>query len=93
MSELVEVPKATLPFYKYEKDGLVYYEFDATQCTTPEPMVNAMAGLQMLRDKNDRLVGLFFHKPIPLLGRVEGYFAYDVEETKEGDVRITFRIG
>ena len=44
----------------YEKDDLVFYEFDATQCQPPEPMVNTIHGLKMLKSEKDRLVGIFF---------------------------------
>jgi len=89
--ELVEVPRATLDFYRYEEDGLVFYEFDASECSTPEPMVNAMAGLAMLQNDNERLVGKFFHKPNPLLDRISEYFSYESDELESGDVRIVFK--
>jgi len=89
--ELVKIPRATLDFYTYEEDGLNYYEFDASECSTPEPMVNAMAGLSMLQNKNDRLVGKFFHKPMPLLNRISEYFTYETHELESGDFRIVFK--
>ena len=87
----ISVPKATLDFYVYEKDGLRFYEFDATSVSAPEPMINAFAGLAMLKRKNDRLVGRFFHKPLPLLQRISNYFDWEEEEMENGDVRLTFR--
>ncbi len=89
--ELVEVPRTTLEFYKYEEDGLIYYEFDATQCQPPEPMVNAMNGLGMLQDENDRLVGIFFHEPTPLLERVSASFDYESQKQTSGDFKIIFK--
>ncbi len=89
--ELVKIPRATLDFYRYEEDGLVFYEFDATECTTPEPMVNAMAGLGMLQNDNERLIGIFFHKPMPLLERISEYFSYEAYELESGDFRIVFK--
>ena len=89
---LIEVPRATLDFYKYEEDGLTYYEFNATQCQPPEPMINAMVGLSLLKSKNDRLVGIFFHEPFPLYDRVPLSISHEAKETQNGDFRITFKI-
>jgi len=89
--ELVEVPRTTLEFYKYEEDGLVFYEFNATACQPPEPMVNAMNGLGMLQNENDRLVGIFFHEPSPLLDKVSATFSYESQEQENGDFKIIFK--
>ena len=89
--ELIEVPRATLDFYKYEKDGLIFYEFDATHSSAPEPMMNAMLGLEMIKNENERLIGFFFHQPMPLLQRVEAYFSYKATELENGDFSIVFQ--
>lgn len=89
--ELIEVPRTTLDFYKYEEDGLVFYEFDATQCQPPEPMVNAMNGLSLLKTDKDRLVGLFFHEPTPLLDKIPSELTYESIEQGNGDYKIVFK--
>ncbi|OHE16563.1 MAG: hypothetical protein A2540_02945 [Sulfurimonas sp. RIFOXYD2_FULL_37_8] len=89
---LIEVPRATLNFYKYEEDGLTYYEFNATECQPPEPMINAIVGLSLLKSKNERLVGIFFHEPFPLYDRVPLSIAHEAIELDGGDFRITFKI-
>ena len=89
--ELVDIPRTTLDFYRYEENGLVMYEFDATACTPPEPMVNAIVGLNMLKDENDRLIGLFFHEPFPLYERISSDFSYESQELESGDFKITFK--
>lgn len=89
--ELVEVPRATLDFYKYEDNGLTYYEFDATKCSPPEPMVNAMNALSLLKSENDRVVGIFFHEPAPLYEKIESSFDYEAVELDSGDFKITFK--
>lgn len=89
--ELVEVPRATLKFYKYEADGLIFYEFDATECSPPEPMVNAINGLRMLKNANERLVGIFFHEPTPLFEKTNKSFTHEIEELESGDVKVVFR--
>jgi hypothetical protein len=91
--ELIEVPRATLPFHKYEEDGFTYYEYDATQCQPPEPMVNTMVGVGLLQSENDRLVGIFFHEPHPLYERLPAAVTHEAVELENGDFRITFKIG
>lgn len=89
--EWVEVPRATLDFYKYEEGGLTFYEFNATECSPPEPMVNAINGLRMLKSENDRMVGIFFHEPTPLFERTEKNFTHEVTELESGDVKVVFK--
>jgi len=89
--ELVDVPMTTLDFYKYEVDGLVFYEFNATKCSPPEPMVNTIHGLKLLKNENDRLVGIFFHEPVPLYERIGESFHYEAIELENGDFKITFK--
>jgi len=88
--ELIKIPSTTLDFYKYEKDGLIYYEFDARECTPPEPMVNAINGLKMIKNENERLVGMFFHEPFPLYEKVSSHFGYKSHEYENGDFLVTF---
>ncbi len=88
---LIEVPHATLDFYKYKKDDLVYYEFNAVECTPPEPMMNTMCGLQMLKDENERLIGIYFHEPFPLYQRISVNFEYISKELENGDFLVIFK--
>ncbi|MDX9814243.1 MAG: hypothetical protein WC144_02885 [Sulfurimonas sp.] len=88
----IEVPRATLDFYTYEEDGLTYYEYDATGCQPPEPMVNTLNGLSLLKSPTDRLVGKFFHEPIPLYSRIPLNIEHSPKELESGDVLITFKL-
>ncbi|MGE0739203.1 hypothetical protein [Sulfurimonas sp.] len=90
--EKIELPRATLDFYRYEEDGLTIYEYDATECQPPEPMVNTMVGLSLLKSKNDRLVGIFFHEPFPLYERIPFTIAHEAKQLESGDFRITFKL-
>jgi len=89
--ELIKIPRTTLDFYKYEKDGLIYYEFDATACQPPEPMVNTIVALKMIKNENERLVGVYFHEPFPLFERIGKNFIYDSKELESGDFRVIFK--
>ena len=91
--ELVEVARATLPFHKYEEDGLTYYEFNATECQPPEPMVNTMVAMSLLKSQSDRVVGIYFHEPFPLYERLPAAIKRESTELNNGDFRVVFRIG
>jgi len=91
--EKITPPRATLDFYQYEKEGITYYEFNATKCSPPEPMVNAMIGLSLLKNENERLIGEFFHLPTPLLQKVEGKYLYTTTELENEDVIVEFKKG
>lgn len=90
--ELVKIPLTTLDIYKYEKDGLIFYEFDATECQPPEPMVNAINVLKMMKSENERLKGTFFHEPSPLYSKISALFHYDAKELENGDFEIIFML-
>jgi len=89
--ELITVPRATLDVYNYQENGLNIYEFDATECSPPEPMVNTIVTLEMLKNDNDRLKVLFFHEPMPLYERLAESFTHESEELDSGDIRVTFK--
>lgn len=88
----IEVPRATLDFYMYEQEGITYYEYDATGCQPPEPMVNTINGLSLLKSSTDRLVGKFFHEPFPLYSRIPLTITHEAKETPDGDVLVTFKL-
>lgn len=85
----VDIPMTTLDFYKYEKEGAVYYEFDATECSPPEPMINTMNALRILGD-GEILCGKFFHEPQPLYMKIEEFFTYEAKELDDGNFLICF---
>ena len=87
----IEVPRTTLDIFKYEEDGITFYEFDATECQPPEPMVNAIVCLGLLKGENDRLAVTFFHEPTPLYEKVSPNFSYKVTPLDNGDFRIVFK--
>jgi len=89
--KLVQVPRATLDIYNYEEDGLNIYEFNATECSPPEPMVNTIVSLEMLQTESDRLKVTFFHEPQPLFERVSTLYSYQSEELEGGDFLVTFK--
>jgi hypothetical protein len=89
--ELIIVPRATLDVYNYQDNGLNIYEFNATKCSPPEPMVNAIVVLEMLKNENDRLIVMFFHEPLPLYERLLQTFTHESKELESGDIMVTFK--
>lgn len=88
--EKIEVTGATVDFFKEIQDGVTVYQFDTSRCGPPEPMVNAMAGLQLL-DKNAKLVMINHKAPGGLFPKIEADFDYEVTELDDGKVRVEFR--
>lgn len=81
----IEVDNSTVPFYQDED----YYYFDSSSTAVPEPMINAVAGLQLL-DENKKLIMINHKIPMGLFPKIEAYFDYEVEELKDGNVKIIF---
>jgi len=89
MAEEIEVNGATVPFVKYEEDGVVVYQFDSSKSGHPEPMVNAMCGLQLIKD-NQKLVMINSKPPMGLFPKVEADFNFEVSELENGIFKIVF---
>jgi len=85
----VEFEAATVPFYKYTIEGQEYLQFDTSKCGHPEPMINAMTGLQNLSN-NEKLVMINSKAPMGLFPKVEKDFSNIVEELEDGNFKITF---
>ena len=90
--ESIEVVGATLPFYKYQKDGITYYEFDSSMSEPPAPMVNAMSGLKLIDSKDKALVMINHKKPMGLLPKIEEDFTYTVADLPDGKVKLIFKL-
>jgi hypothetical protein len=84
-----KITGATVPFYKYTIDGQKYLQFDTSLCGHPEPMVNAMCGLQNITD-DEKLIMINSKAPMGLFPKVEADFGNEVEELSDGKFKITF---
>ena len=89
-AEKIEVPGATVDFYKYTKDGITYYQFDTSRCGPPEPMVNAMSGLKLIDGPDKKLVMINHKKPMGLLDKIGKNYAIDEEALPDGRVKLIF---
>lgn len=89
-AQKIDVDGATVDFYRYEKDGVTYYQFDTSRCGPPEPMVNAMSGLKLIDSPNKKLVMINHKKPMGLLDKIGEKFEIETENLDDGRVKITF---
>ena len=85
----IDVMGATVDFYKLEKDGESTYYFDTSKCGPPDPMVNAMCGLKLIKGTNDKLVMINHKTPGGLFAKLQDDISYTTEEV-EGLVKIVF---
>ena len=81
----INVEGATVPFFKDED---AYY-FDSSLTGPPEPMVNAMIGLQLLDDKH-KLVMINHKPPMGLFPKIQNSFKYEIVELENDKVAVTF---
>ena len=87
--EKIEVLGSTVDFFKSIENGLTTYQFDTSKCGPPDPMVNAMAGLQLL-DNNSQLIMINHQSPGGLYPKIEAEFDYEISKTKNGEIKIIF---
>ena len=85
----IEVENATLPFYEFTLENGKFYGFDSSNTVPPEPMVNAMVGLELL--KNEEKLMMINHKsPGGLFPKIEGEFDYEESILDDGKACIIF---
>lgn len=85
----IEVQGATVAFFEELRDGVKFYSFDTSATPPPEPMVNAMVGLQLL-DANSKLIMINHTSPGGLFPKIAAEFDYEVTDLDDGRVQILF---
>jgi len=94
MSEItkteLEVMGATVPFFTYTIEDTQYFEFDTSKCGPPDPMVNAMAGLNLIDGENKKLVMINHKFPGGLISKIGENYEYSREDLADGNVKILF---
>ena len=88
-AQQVEVNGATVPFMKYEENGVTIYQFDSSKSGHPEPMINAMSGLQMIKS-GEKLEMINSKAPMGLFPKIEADFNFEIEDLVDGRVKTTF---
>lgn len=87
----IEVEGATVDFYKLAQDTQSTYYFDTSKEGPPHPMVNAMSGLALIKNTNDKLVMINHKMPGGLFGKLAADVVHVDEELENGLVQVTFR--
>ncbi len=85
----IEVNGATVPFHKYENNGVTCLQFDTSKSGHPEPMVNAMCGLKAL-EAGEQLVMLNSKPPMGLFPKIENEFDFVHDEIAPGLTKVIF---
>jgi hypothetical protein len=83
----IEVTGSTVDFFEKE-EGV--FTFDTSECQPPEPMVNAMCGLQLLKDATQKLEMINHKPPMGLFPKIADDFNYDVQDIDNGMVKVVF---
>lgn len=86
----IEVNGATVDFYKLAQDTQSTYYFDTSKEGPPHPMVNAMSGLTLIKNTNDKLVMINHKMPSGLFGKLEADVSHIAQDLENGLVQITF---
>jgi hypothetical protein len=85
----IEVQGATVPFFKESINGVTVYTFDTSATPPPEPMVNAMLGLQLLNE-NSKLVMINHKSPGGLFPKIEAEFDFEIIDLDDGRIQVVF---
>lgn len=86
----IEVIGVTVDFYKLNKDGQSTYYFDTSKCGPPDPMVNAVCGLKLIKGTSDKLVMINHKTPGGLFAKLQDDVSYEIEQLDNGLVKIVF---
>jgi len=86
----MEIENSTVDFFEFKDNGLQFYYFDSSECAPPEPMINAMLGLQLLKGDDERLIMINHKAPGGLFPKIESNFNYEVTNIEENKVKVEF---
>jgi len=91
-AKVFEVKGATVDFAKYRVNSIEYISFNTSDRGAPEPMQNALLGLNFIEDENIRLVMISHRRPEGLLTKLNGMFEYIEETLSSEDIAIEFYV-
>ena len=86
----ISVEGSTVDFYTYMKENSTYYQFDTSMTGPPEPMVNAMAGLNLIDSADKKLVMINHKSPGGLIAKVGENYDVEEEAIYGGKVKLVF---
>jgi len=86
----ISVDGSTVDFYTYMSENNTYYQFDTSMTGPPEPMVNAMAGLNLIDGADKKLVMINHKSPGGLIAKIGENYDIAEEAIDGGKVKLTF---
>ena len=89
-AEQIDVTGATVPFYKYESEGITYFQFDTSMTGPPEPFINAVCGLKFVQNASTKLVMVNHKYPGGLFEKIGQSFDYEAINHPSGVIKVIF---
>ncbi len=86
----ISVEGSTVDFYTYMNENNTYYQFDTSMTGPPEPMVNAMAGLNLIDGADKKLVMINHKSPGGLIAKISENYDIAEEAIDGGKVKLIF---
>ncbi len=86
----IKVEGQTVPFFEYKIGETTYVEFDTSRCGPPEPMVNAMLAVGLIKDKNTKVIMINHKSPAGLLPKINQNYNIQEAVTDDGKVKLVF---
>ncbi|MEE8588064.1 MAG: hypothetical protein V3S80_01815 [Sulfurimonadaceae bacterium] len=86
----ISVEGSTVDFYTYMKENTTYYQFDTSMTGPPEPMVNAMAGLNLIDSADKKLVMINHKSPGGLISKIGENYNIEEEAIGGSKVKLVF---
>ena len=83
---------ATVPFFKTSENGVNFIGFDTSKTGCPEPMINALAALNLVKDENTKVVMINMHFPKGLIPKIEDKFDVESSDLDDGNVKVIFSL-
>lgn len=90
-AKALNVEGSTVDFYEFIKDKIRYVYFDSSSCSPPDPMVNAILGLELIKD-DEKLIMVNHQIPSALLTKVAHTFDVDIKPLESGFVKLEFSL-
>ncbi|NOX15355.1 MAG: hypothetical protein GXP61_04935 [Epsilonproteobacteria bacterium] len=86
----IKVEGQTVPFFEYKINDTTYIEFDTSKCGPPEPMVNAMLAVGLIKNKDTKVIMINHKSPAGLLPKINANFNIEEGTIEDGKVKLVF---
>lgn len=87
----LDLEEATVSFYEFSKNNIKYYYFDSSSCVAPDPFVNAIIGLELIK-KGDKLIMINSIIPNGLITKMGHLYDIDILALDNSLVKLEFSL-